>query len=296
MSSVIARIKGGLGNQLFCYAAARRLALANDAELVIDHVTGFVRDSQYSRAYQLNAFRLPARMATPAERLEPFERYRRALLKWASRGNRIGSWRYVEQKGVDFEPRILSLRLEPGEKLYLDGLWQSEGYFKDIEPTIRSDLQVPEPTDEQSQRVAQQIARARSVAVHVRWFTPPGVFPSHNVEPDYYARAVARIEADVHRPHYFLFSDDPKAALESLPLPRDRVTAVPNNGQSDSALVDLWLMTRCEHFITANSTFSWWGAWLGRQTNSIIVTPRLQLAGTAAWGFAGLVPPEWIEL
>ena len=80
---VIARIKGGLGNQLFCYAAARRLALVNNAELVIDDVTGFVRDHQYCRQYMLDRFQIPVRKATPSERLEPFERYRRGVHKVA---------------------------------------------------------------------------------------------------------------------------------------------------------------------------------------------------------------------
>ena len=74
---VIVRIKGGLRNQLFCYAAARRLALVNNAELVIDDVTGFARDRQYRHQYALDHFHIPVRKATPAERLEPFERYRR---------------------------------------------------------------------------------------------------------------------------------------------------------------------------------------------------------------------------
>ena len=73
MKKVIVRIKGGLGNQLFCYAAARRMALVNDAELVIDEVTGFARDHQYKRFYQLDAFQIPCRKATALERMEPME-------------------------------------------------------------------------------------------------------------------------------------------------------------------------------------------------------------------------------
>ena len=87
-SKLIARIKGGLGNQLFCYAAARRLALVNNAELVIDDVTGFVRDRQYRRQYALDRFQIPARKATPAERMEPFERYRRGVAKFVARRRR----------------------------------------------------------------------------------------------------------------------------------------------------------------------------------------------------------------
>jgi len=74
VTKIISRIKGGLGNQLFCYAAARRLALANNAELIIDDVTGFSRDHEYRRQYALENFQIPARKATPSERLAPFDR------------------------------------------------------------------------------------------------------------------------------------------------------------------------------------------------------------------------------
>ena len=109
---IITRIKGGLGNQLFCYAAARRLALVNSAELVIDDVTGFVRDHNYRRRYALDHFHIPARKATPAERLEPFERYRRGLMKWSSRRKQFAERRYVEQEGEDFDHRLLALKVK----------------------------------------------------------------------------------------------------------------------------------------------------------------------------------------
>ena len=78
---VITRSQGGLGNHLICYTAARRLALASNAELVIDDVTGFARDCQYGRQYALDHFQIPARKATPGERLEPFGTRRRGLMK-----------------------------------------------------------------------------------------------------------------------------------------------------------------------------------------------------------------------
>src|SRR3979490_2538771 len=130
MSTLVARVLGGLGNQLFCYAAARRLALVNDAELVIDDVTGFARDRQYRRQYALDHFTIPVRKATPQERLEPFERYRRGMMKWLSRRQPFAERSYVEQEGVDFDERLLALKIKG--TLYLEGLWQGESYFKDV--------------------------------------------------------------------------------------------------------------------------------------------------------------------
>jgi hypothetical protein len=152
---VITRIKGGLGNQLFCYAAARRLALVNNAELVIDDVTGFARDRGYRRRYILDPFSIPARKATPGERLEPFERYRRGVMKWLSRRKPFEERRYLEQEGRNFDERLLAFKVKG--TLYLDGLWQSEGYFKDVKQTIREDLQIIPPTDMLNQRMAAEI-------------------------------------------------------------------------------------------------------------------------------------------
>lgn len=250
---IIARIKGGLGNQLFCYAAARRLALVNNAELVIDNVTGFVRDRQYRRQYMLDRFSMSVRKATPAERLEPLERYRRGIMKWWSRRKPFTERRYLEQEDIDFDERLLRLKVRG--ILYLDGLWQSEGYFKDVEPTIRADLRIQPPTDLYNQTMAERIRRTQAVAVHVRWFDAPGSKSPHNVAVDYYHCAITLMNERFPEAHYFLFSDDPIAARARIPLPDHRVTSVSHNQGDENAYADLWLMSQCQHFITANSTF-----------------------------------------
>ena len=288
---VVTRIKGGLGNQLFCYAAARRLALVNNVELVIDDVTGFARDREYRRRYMLDQFHIPARKATQVERLEPFERYRRRLLKWLSRRKPFVERPYLEQEGLDFDERLLGLRVK--DSLYLDGLWQSEGYFKDVERTIREDLRIIPPTDEANQRMVEHIRNSNAVALHVRWFDPPGDASSHNLSDDYYERAIALMDAKLESAQYFLFSDAPETARLKLPSLEGRVTLVAHNQGEEQAYADLWLMTQCRHFIAANSTFSWWGAWLGGGSGKMVLTPDLNINGKAAWGFKGLIPSSW---
>src|SRR6185369_2482907 len=288
MNKIITRIKGGLGNQLFCYAAARRLALANNVELVIDDVTGFVRDRLFQRQYVLDKFSIPIRKATPAERLEPFETIRRRLMKWSSRRRPFPQRTYLEQEGIDFDDRLLSLKVKG--TVYLDGYWQSENYFKDVEQTIREDLRIIPPTDEVNLRTAEEINGSLSVALHVRWFDE-----TSNVSAVYYQRAIAMMEEKLESPHYFLFSNDAEFARVYLDLPKGRVTFVSHNRGDENAYADMWLMSQCQHFITANSTFSWWGAWLGGGQNNIVVTPDVEIAGIGSWGFKGLIPNEWIR-
>lgn len=291
---VVARIKGGLGNQLFCYAAARRLALVNNCELVIDNISGFARDRQYRRRYMLDRFNISARFATPWERLVPFERLRRAMLKWQSRKIPFAHRRYVEQEKREFDERLLALSNRG--VLYLDGYWQSDGYFTDAEQTIRDDLRFNSPTDDENQRMAAKISSSQAVAIHVRWFETADGNGSGNVSANYYDRATTLIESRIDSPHYFVFSDDPGAAESLISRHAPRITIVSHNQGDDNAHADLWLMSQCRHFIIANSTFSWWGAWLSMNSDKIVVTPDTGSSDRSAWGFQGLIPDEWLIL
>ena len=295
MNVLVARIRGGLGNQLFCYAAARRLALNNDAELSIDDVSGFERDHTYQRHYQFDNFNISCRKATIAERLEPFSLYRRYLKRAYNRLLPFAKRTYIHQDGPDFDPRLLAIK--PRGTVYLEGYWQSERYFKDVEATIRSDLQIKPPTDETNRAMAAHIRSVLSVAVHVRFFDAPNQAGINNAPDDYYDRAVAQMEILAPGAHYFVFSDRPDIARSRIPLPDSRVTCVAHNKGDAQAYADLWLMQLCQHFIIANSTFSWWGAWLSACEGKQVIAPGFEMReGKMSWGFEGLIPKEWIKL
>jgi hypothetical protein len=226
--------------------------------------------------------------------LEPLERYRRSVIKWFARRRPFEKRRYVEQEGLDFDDRLLGLR--PQRTIYLDGLWQSEGYFKDVKQAIREDLSIIPPMDTLNQSLAEKIRNSQSVALHMRWFDAPGGITTHNAPLDYYQRAIALLEQQVDSPWYFVFSDYPDAAQAALPLPASRVTIIRHNRQDAEAYVDLWLMTQCRNFIISNSTFSWWGAWLANERHKIVLAPTLKIFGKAAWGFKGLIPNDWMTI
>lgn len=291
---VIVRLIGGLGNQLFGYAAARRLSLKNNAELVIDDVTGFKYDKKYRRQYQLHNFKIPCRKANARERLEPASRIRRYLLREINKSLPFEQRRYIQQEGVDFDPRLL--QVVPSKALYLEGYWQSEGYFKDVEDTIRQDLQIKPPYDSQNLSLAEEINARTSVAVHVRFFENPKTVSVNNASGDYYQRAVKEMEKRVPNAHYYLFSDQPENAKKAIPVSHDRLTIVDHNKREELAFADLWLMTQCQNFIIANSTFSWWGAWLSEHFNKTVIVPGFEVReGVASWGFRGLIPEGWIK-
>lgn len=295
MQKVIVRLRGGIGNQLFCYAAARRLALVNDAELVLDAVSGFSRDQIYHRKYGLEKFMINARLAAPNERFQPFERPRRSVARFASQLRPFENRYYIQEEGMSFDPRLLNVR---SKAVYLDGYWQSERYFADVSSAIRDDLRIKPPSDRVNRELAELIRGTESACLHVRWFeTPDSRGPGKwNLALEYYQSAILALEGRVGKVHYFIFSDDPIAAAEKLGLPADRAVAVQHNRGDGNAAYDLWLMTQCRHFIIANSTFSWWGAWLGTVPSTTVIAPARQTRGMTAWGFEGLLPDTWIAV
>lgn len=292
---IIPRILGGLGNQLFCYAAARRLTLVNNAELVLDDVSGFTYDTVYQRHYQLDHFNIPCRKAMPEERLEPLHRVRRTLKRRWNQRLPFAQRAYLMQEGIDFDHRLLSF--EPQGTVYLEGYWQSENYFKDVATIIRQDLQIKPPTDAANLAMAAQISSCTAVAVHVRFFDEPEASSINNAPGDYYSHAVEAMERLAPAAHYFIFSDQPEAARARIPLADGRVTLVAHNQGDELAYADLWLMAQCQHFIIANSTFSWWGAWLSANAEKQVIAPGFEMRqGKMSWGFKGLLADEWIKL
>ena len=295
MTKVVARICGGLGNQLFIYATARRLALMNQAELVLDDVSGFAYDADYQRHFQLDHFNIPCRKANLAERLQPFARVRRSLARRWNQRKPFAKRAYLVQEGIDYESRLLQFK--PQGTIYLEGYWQSEAYFKDVEASIRQDLKITPPTDASNLAMAAQIRHSTAVAVHVRFFDEPHAASISNAPDNYYARAVKTMDQIAPNAHYFIFSDQPEAARARISLPNDRVTPVAHNQGDEQAYADLWLMTQCQHFIIANSTFSWWGAWLAANLDKRVIAPGFEMRqGKMYWGFKGLLPDEWVRL
>lgn len=295
-AKVIARIKGGLGNQLFCYAAARRLAIRSRVPLILDDKTGFVRDRKYRRTYVLDRFNISCQKATSSERMEPLERYRRGIAKYLSRLQPFHSRTYIEQDGNDFDPRLLELRVR--KTTYLDGYWQSEAYFRDVATQIHEDLRMPSPSGTANREMAERIRSGVSVSVHIRFFgAPQRAMAADSPLVRYYSDAMEEMERCLEAPEYFVFSDEPEMAYKILGRQRKRATFVAHNSGGEGPGADLWLMSQCKHSIVASSTFSWWAAWLSEgQGGNIIVVPDKTLIPGVAWAHRGLIPDRWTRI
>ena len=293
---LIVRIKGGLGNQLFCYAAARRLSIVNNAELVIDDVTGFIRDFEYRRSYSLDNFNILCKKASSKELLEPFGLIRRKLFKYMESLKPFENRSFIEQEFPDFDLRLINLHFK--NDTYIDGLWQSERYFSDVEDIIRCDLKIKPPIDKKNKEFFQLIKSKNSIGLHIRRFQKSDSSVTNLVER-YYTEAIKVIYQQIKTPFFVVFSDDINYAKTLLDFLPDNHIYISHNSDNNSAYADLWLMSHCEHFITANSTFSWWGAWLGGSSEKrIILFPRLSEDKKYlwSWDFRYQMPSNWIPI
>ncbi len=294
MTRIIARLHDGLGNQLFIYAAARAIAEARGAELLLDTYSGFARDRKYGATSQLSHFAVkaeiaPMRLSYPP----PFGRHVRDLQIALSK--RLALDRRFVIREDDFEAVMAGAPLR--STVRLEGYWQSERYFISIAEKIKDELQVISPLSERSREIADLMAGSDAVCLHVRQMhgahhafdqPPPSQVPQ--LQFSYYEEAVARLVQRVPNPTFFCFSDNFPWIRErwKFPFPVHFV----DHNRGPRSYEDVALMSRCRHFIIGNSTFSWWGAWLSRHPDKIVIAPDNR--GRVKWGSEDdLLPARW---
>jgi hypothetical protein len=264
---VIVGIKGGLGNQLFCYAAGRRLSIVNDAELVIDNTSGFERDFDYKRKYELGLFNIHGRISTSNEIMEPFGRIRRKVARIINKKISYEKRWYIEQEGLDFDSRLINLKVVG--QIILDGYWQSEGYFKDISTIIRKDLTFTQSFEASANMEMQPPENSNYVAIHMRWFDMPGLEGGLNLSLQYYINAIRYFDSKLNMPRYYIFSDNSEAARTMFSFISDRINFI--SDKNSSVHEDLYFMSRFKYYILSNSTLNWWAAWLSSNLQYVVI-------------------------
>jgi hypothetical protein len=181
--------------------------------------------------------------------------------------------------------------------LYLDGFWQSERYFVGIRDVLLKEFTFKAAPDEENAKLLVSIASQNAVCVHIRrgdYVTTMHGQAKHGVcGLDYYQAAVARIRKIIDKPAFFVFSDDPAWVNANFPRMNPMTIVSHNVGKTDAE--DLRLMMTCRHFITANSSFSWWAAWLGQFPQKTVIAPRRWYAKQDQCD-KDLVPESWIRL
>lgn len=266
MTSVIANIQGGLGNQCFIYAAARALSITtgSDLRLNLDYL---LEDRVYRRSLALDRFRCAVKLEPVSSKLSRMAKRLRYKLLCHTFG-RIGN------SVLDRRPfRYVPFPMVWHGDLVLDGYWQSEKYFFNSREQVLRDFRLKDEAWIVNDPVAREIERSDNpVFIHVRSYKEvPGNRNGDCVLRmfDYYQRAVREMSRRVKAPDYYVFSDDLELARSMFHRigagecvkfvePTEDVVV-------ESQIRDFTLMRKCRHGIVADSSFSWWAGWLGEQ-------------------------------
>lgn len=286
---IVVRLYGGLGNQLFQYSTARRLAHHLLTELVLD-ISDLQRKEAHFTKRNYDLWRYPVSARLPSSReAKSAVLYTHKILK---RFPFSRPWLPYREKKFQFDSRVLGLP----DDVYLDGYWQSPKYFYEINDLLRQELVPIEPMGRKDATVAESIKNSNSVSIHVRrgdYVTSNSAALTHGTcSLAYYNSAINFMLEHVQKPKFFIFSDDPEWTRENLCI-NSPTEYVCHNGP-DLAFQDLRLMSNCQHQIIANSTFSWWGAWLNSNNRKIIVAPRTWFLDDR--DTTDIIPNDWVRI
>ena len=264
----IVNITGGLGNQMFQFALYRKLELMQK-DVAVD--TSFFRSGQSLRKLELDVFNLSYKKISDQEaaRIRGYGYHDTILnkIRYKFESSDISVYHDTIE---EYQPRIFQM-----DNIYLSGYWQNEQYFKDIREEICTCFAFPERLEEKKEKLIEQIHNENSVGIHVRR-SDYLLKPNRDVyggicTKEYYENAVEYIKNHVSNPVFYLFSDDMNWVRENLY--RNGMILV-ENSENQPSYVDMYLMSQCKHNIIANSSYSWWGAWLNCNEEKIVIAPN----------------------
>ncbi len=279
---------------MFQYAAGRVLSLERGVPLCLD-ISGFSSYGLHQGFELQRIFNCAAGIANEADM--------RDILGWQSSSHirRL----LLRKEMVSFRRKELVVEPQfnywPGIKhvpndCYLVGYWQSEKYFSESASQIRADFTFRQSLEDQNEKLTQQIISVNAVSLHVRrgdYATNPQTTATHGLcTLDYYRHSIQYVAERVQQPNFFIFSDDIAWVRDNLNFPHQSQYVDCNQGKE--SYNDMRLMSMCNHHIIANSSFSWWGAWLNPKRDKIVVAPKNWFANQT--DASDLLPQSWVKL
>ncbi len=283
---LIIQLSGGLGNQMFQYAAGKAQALRLNTDLYLDktHFLTTPLGKVNLRQYELSQFSFN-------------QKFKHPNFHWIKKYLKVkqvynGFKTYIDPH-VHFNADFFKI----SDKTYIEGFFQSEKYFNDYSSEIRSDFKFKNPPQGLNLELFNKIQSLNAISVHVRrgdYVNNPETLKSHGIcGLDYYQNAVELIVSKVEKPYFFLFSDEPEWVQQNLKL--DYPYEVISHNKGESSFEDMRLMSVCKHNIVSNSSFSWWGAWLNNNFNKTIIAPKSWFINPD-WDSKDIIPDSWIKI
>lgn len=263
-------LSGGLGNQMFQYAAAKALAKRLDTSLRIDTYSLTKKTQATTRAYELDIFNIDAPIVSSLQskcliKLRPYIQRHRAFFQ------KFGF--LTDTYAILYQPVIETIK----GNITMSGYFQNEKYFRNIASEIRHDFTFKKSLTDKNLSLSEKLKSITSVSVHIR----RGDYLSNKsasanfitCDVDYYQKAIKTITERIKNPEFFVFSDDHDWVRQNISFANYPVIFIDWNKGSDSYR-DMQLMSLCKHNIIANSSFSWWGAWLNANPEKIVISPE----------------------
>jgi len=292
---IIVKLMGGLGNQMFQYALGRRISLLRNTDLKVD--SSFLNDKESNhtnRKFELDVFSLTIPIASEVEmnRFKTIQENKfKKKIQWIAPF--IFPYNSILEQGHEFNKSILN----SPKNSFLIGYWQTEKYFLTIQDLIRKDFAFKNPLEGVNKIYAKEIKKSNSVSIHIR----RGDY-IHNTEAnqfhgscswEYYSTALELVKNKVTNVHLYVFSDDMKWVKDNMNFDIP-VTYIDNN-IAENSYIDMQLMSLCKHNIIANSSFSWWGAWLNNTPEKIVIAPTQWFKDTSV-NINDVIPIGWYKL
>lgn len=272
----IIRFDGGLGNQMFEYAFY--LSLCHKHPFALYGFDTYASDVEHygyelDKIFHINSSR---------------ERKRHAFLRKLERHHYVTFTEKKEKEFWKFDAMMFAERWQP--HVYV-GYFQTEKYFAPILQKIRKAFTFrKELLSEKTRLLAESIKDKQAISLHIRRGDYLGIPSMHTIDMSYYDSAVELLRTMHGGGQLLVFADDPEWAKENVNIP-NRVVVDWNIG--DNSWQDMFLMTQCKHNIIANSSFSWWGAWLNSNPNKIVIAPKKWREDEIE---SDIIPETWIRL
>ncbi len=289
------RLMGGLGNQMFQYATGKSLAVKLGVPLRLD--TSFLEEQNDNKGYtlrnfELDVFNIDAAIASKKE----VDQYRRPikLKKLAKLFPFAFKNKIFSEKKLNYQKEFELINAA----VYLEGYWQTEKYFTEISKRLReNDFNPKSSISKSNAELLEKIKSSNSVSIHVRrgdYISNPETNKFHGTcTIEYYEQAVELLNQKTKIENIYVFSDEPEWVKANIKF-QFPTTYIENNNGKESHW-DLFLMRHCKHNVIANSSFSWWGAWLNENSSKTVIAPKKWFNDTSI-NTDDLLPVDWLRL
>lgn len=286
---------GGLGNQLFQYAAGKALAIKHNTELKVDlsFLNNEIDITYTKRNLELDVFNTSYSVASDEE-LELFTK-KNILQKILKKYFNINLTKFyiANQTGFEYNIDFLSY---PDNTLLI-GFWQSQNFFSTIREILLKELTIKKTMSQDCLMAHDAIVNSNSVSLHIRrgdYVSDKNANSFHGILPlEYYYNAMNYLNQLTSNLKVFVFSDDIDWVKSNLKLKNESVYIDFN--KNENSVFDMYLMSLCKYNVIANSSFSWWGAWLNQHPNKVVISPKLWFVDNKI-NTKDLIPSSWIQL